>query len=143
MGVVLIHLSIKWQYMYKSFQIFILGKRFYFRGCGWSATQKTTEWTTEHKDWVEAMNQLFELIFGKDHLTYEYDQNKTCVVADDDIPKLDYEHSLWEEIYRTMIRSFDLEKINNTFFQEKTKRASSQKEMQEKIVKKIQKAYLW
>ena len=50
------------------------------------------------------MDALFTLMFGNDHLEYEYDSKKCCIISDDDQPKFEYVHKTWELLYPLMIK---------------------------------------
>ena len=49
------------------------GKPFHFRGCGWSR-KKELSWSKDDMAWIFTMNDLFNKMFGKDALSYEFDK---------------------------------------------------------------------
>lgn len=67
---------------------FSVGKKFYFRGCGWSNTISTKKWSATHKRWIDVMDQLFTTFMGKDFLAYRYTEDLSCVVIEEDCPLL-------------------------------------------------------
>lgn len=54
-----------------------LGKKFYFRGCGWPSIS-TKGWSVARKRWIEIMDEVFSTFMCKDFLSYE-DNEKNAV----------------------------------------------------------------
>ena len=53
------------------------------------------------------MNDLFNKIFGKDALCYEFDKGLVGVVISPDcLPIYQYDHALWEQLFPTVLTSF-------------------------------------
>ena len=76
-------------------------KAFSYRGCGWkSADHELKSWTEEKKNWVLAVSDLFQQMFGTDFLTYSYDKDHGTVV-DEKVTSslLEYCHDSWETHY--------------------------------------------
>lgn len=76
-------------------------KAFSYRGCGWrSADHELKSWTEEKKNWVLAVSDLFDQMFGTDFLTYSYDKEHGTVVDEKVISSLlEYCHDFWEKHY--------------------------------------------
>ena len=82
-------------------------KSFFFRGCGWS--KKDISWCKEDEKWIIAMNQLFQLMYGKDTPGYAFGKGKgacACIEESDD-PRIlfQYDHDSWEANYEVFIGS--------------------------------------
>ena len=76
----------------------ILGRPFYFRGCGWS-TKYTVSRSKEEMTWVVGMTELFTEIFGDDFLSYEtVPKTKVVQVAPESLPVYQYDHARWEGV---------------------------------------------
>lgn len=58
-------------------------------------------WLKEHQDWILAMDNLFNQIFGGDFLAYKYDDKKGTSIREDTLPPplLEYNHDEWETEY--------------------------------------------
>ena len=53
------------------------------------------------------MNNLFNKMFGKDALSYEFDKGlKRVVISPDCLPIYQYDHALWEQLFPTVLTSF-------------------------------------
>ena len=53
------------------------------------------------------MNDLFNKMFGKDALCYEFDKGlKRVVISLDCLPIYQYDHALWEQLFPTVLTSF-------------------------------------
>nr|XP_058962552.1 uncharacterized protein LOC131789459 [Pocillopora verrucosa] len=74
------------------------GKKFYFRGCGWSNAVSTKKWSATHKRWIDVMDELFTTFMGKDFLAYRYTEDLSCVVVEEDCPLLEYDDASWDNI---------------------------------------------
>ena len=82
------------------------GKPFHFRGCGWSR-KKEVSWSKDDMAWIFTMNDLFNKMFGKDALSYEFDKGlKRVVISPDCLPIYQYHHALWEQLFPTLLTSF-------------------------------------
>ena len=53
------------------------------------------------------MDQLMNMMFGKDYLEYCYDDKKICQVRDDIQPTFEYKRDEWTSSYRDMLTSDD------------------------------------
>ncbi|CAH3193780.1 unnamed protein product [Porites evermanni] len=70
------------------------GKPFQFRGCGWSR-KKEVSWSKDDMAWIFTMNDLFNKMFGKDALCYEFDKGlKRVVISPGCLPIYQYDHAL-------------------------------------------------
>lgn len=80
-------------------------KKFYFRGCGWSS--KVISWSKDDELWIAAINQLFELMYGKDVQNYQFLKDKGTTVESISDPRLSfhYNHSMWEANYKSFLGS--------------------------------------
>ena len=82
------------------------GKPFHFRGCGWSRKREVS-WSKDDMAWIFTMNDLFNKMFGKDALSYEFDKGlKRVVISPDCLPIYQYDHALWEQLFPTVLTSF-------------------------------------
>ena len=62
------------------------GKPFHFRGCGWSR-KKELSWSKNDMARIFTRNDLFNKMFGKDALSYEFDKGlKRVVISPDCLP---------------------------------------------------------
>ena len=66
------------------------------------------------------MNDLFNKIFGKDALCYEFDKGLVGVVISPDcLPIYQYDHALWEQLFPTVLTSlhpcWNSSKVHNPF----------------------------
>ena len=53
------------------------------------------------------MNNLFNKMFGKDALSYEFYKGlKQVVISPDCLPFYQYDHALWEQLFPTVLTSF-------------------------------------
>ena len=77
-----------------------LGKKFYFRGCGWPNCISTKGWSATHKRWIEIMDELFTTFMCKDFLSYEYTEKLCCIVSESDHPRFEYDDTTWENIIK-------------------------------------------
>ena len=82
------------------------GKPFHFRGCGWSR-KKEVSWSKDDMAWIFTMNDLFNKMFGKDALSYEFDKGlKWVVISPDCLPIYQYDHELGGQLFPTVVTSF-------------------------------------
>ena len=57
--------------------------------------------------WIFTMNDLFNKMFCKDALSYEFDKGlKRVVISPDCLPIYQYDHALWEQLFPTVLTSF-------------------------------------
>ena len=57
--------------------------------------------------WIFTMNDLFNKMFGKDALSYEFDKGlKRVVISPICLPIYQYDHALWEQLFPTVLTSF-------------------------------------
>lgn len=77
----------------------ILGRSFFFGGCGWPSSKPKPNWSVEDKAWIMTMNTFMQSLFGKEFLHYEFDKKKVCYVSAEDMPKYEYNHDEWETEY--------------------------------------------
>ncbi|CAH3185098.1 unnamed protein product [Porites lobata] len=76
------------------------------RGCGWSR-KKEVSWSKDDMAWIFTMNNLFNKLFCKDALSYEFDKGlKQVVILPDCLPIYQYDHALWEQLFPTVLTSF-------------------------------------
>ena len=88
------------------FFVCMSGNPFHFRGCGWSR-EKEVSWSKDGMSWIFTMNDLFNKMFGKDALPYEFDNGlKRVVISLDCLPIYQYDHALWEQLFPTVLTSF-------------------------------------
>ena len=53
------------------------------------------------------MNNLFNKMFGKDALSYEFDKGlERVVISPDCLPIYQYDYALWEQLFLTVLISF-------------------------------------
>ena len=82
-------------------------KSFYFRGCGW--LKKDILWCKEDEKWIIVMDQLFQLMYGKDTPGYAFEKGKGACAriqeTDDPRPLFQYDHNTWEANYEGFIGS--------------------------------------
>lgn len=77
--------------------LFVLGKPFYYRGCGWRPKRMT--WSGEEQTWIGKIDQLLSDLFGPDYCNYEYTEKKHCVLVPGQFPLIKYDHDEWEKSY--------------------------------------------
>ena len=77
--------------------LFVLGKLFYYRGCGWRPKRMT--WSEEEQTWIGRIDQLLSDLFGPDYCDYEYTEKKHCVLVPGQFPLMKYDHDEWEKSY--------------------------------------------
>ena len=57
--------------------------------------------------WIFTMNDLFNKMFGKDALSYEFDKRlKRVVLSPECLTIYQYDHALWEQLFPTVLTSF-------------------------------------
>ena len=82
------------------------GKPFHFRGCSWSRKKEVSRSKVD-MSWIFTMNNLFNKMFGKDALSYEFDKGlKQVVISPDCLPIYQYDHALWKQLFPTVLTSF-------------------------------------
>ena len=75
-------------------------------GCGWKAID-SRKWSKEHRDWILAIDNLLNQIFGGQFLVYVYDKNKGTSVDENTVPGiLEYNHGSWESEYLKQLIDF-------------------------------------
>ena len=79
-----------------------LGKRFSFRGCGWS--KRTFCWSQDDQVWIDVIVDLFVKLFGEDYLNYAYSKDHGTQVTEVSDPRnsFTYDHDKWEESFETV-----------------------------------------
>lgn len=79
-----------------------LGKRFSFRGCGWS--NRTFCWSQEDEVWIDVIVDLFVKLFGEDYLNYAYSKDHGTQVTEVSDPRksFTYDHDKWEACFETV-----------------------------------------
>ena len=79
-----------------------LGKKFSFRGCGWS--KRTFCWSQEDEVWVAVIVDLFVKLFGEDYVDYTYSKDHGTQVTEVSDPResFTYDHDKWEESFETV-----------------------------------------
>lgn len=79
-----------------------LGKKFSFRGCGWS--KRTFCWSQEDEVWIDVIVDLFVKLFGEDYLNYTYSKDHGTQVTEVSDPRRSfiYDHDKWEESFETV-----------------------------------------
>lgn len=78
---------------------------FYFRGCGWK--KKDMTWNADDIFWIRLMDKLMTMMFGEDFFEYDYDEKKSCFVADECRPTFVYNREEWVRQYVHMVTSDD------------------------------------
>ena len=77
---------------------------------------------------------MFTLFLGEDFLTYEYTGNLTCIMADNNNPRLEYDDASWKTIVNQKSRKRERLKVD-TPRSSKAKMCSIPKKSQQKLFK--------